>query len=603
MRYEQLRGVLVAAAMMGLLGCEPEPVRGPDPTPESDPVLVFRGVRVFDGSAMIASANVVVRGGVIEAVGPDVAIPSGPNVEVLAGEGRTLLPGLIDAHTHSAHERFLAEAVALGVTTELDMFSDPKSIAGLKQRVAAEQTPTLADLRSAGIGATVPKGHGTQFGLPVPTIERPEDAKAFVGTRIAEGSDYIKLIYDDGSAYGVTIPTLDRPTLDALVRVAHERGKLAVAHIGSLEGARGAIEAGVDGLAHLFVGPKVDPGFGALVAKHGAFVVPTLSVLWGPCDGSGGKRAASDERLSAYLFADDVQTLKAPISAKPPSCDIPRETLAQLRAAHVPILAGTDAPNDGTAHGASLHEELLLLVELGLSPSEALTAATAAPAKAFRLEDRGRIAPGLRADLVLVQGDPTSDITATRAIEGVWMRGRKVDREAHRARVHEATPTVRALPSLVSDFEKDLSGWIASDDTEAGGSSTAQIARIASGTNNSSGALEVHGQVRSPQLPFAWAGAMFYPGSSARAPADLSAKRKMRFSARGHAQTYRLLFFSKRGGGAPFGTTFEVGKDWRSYEFELAKLGGPLDDVTAILFAAGPWQGEFTLDLDDVRLE
>ena len=78
--------------------------------------------------------------------------------------------------------------------------------------------------------------------------------------------------------------------------------------------------------------------------------------------------------------------------------------------------AGTDAPNSGTAHGASLHGELQLLVEAGLTPTEALAAATSAPAAAFHLTDRGRIAPGLRADLVLVEGDPTADILQTRAI-------------------------------------------------------------------------------------------------------------------------------------------------------------------------------------------
>lgn len=593
--------------------CNPDPVRGPEPVPvTSGPVLVFRGVRVFDGVRTIASATVVVRGGVIDAVGADVPEPSGAGVEVIDGTGRTLLPGLIDAHTHSALPRFLEEALVLGVTTELDMFSDPSAIADLKRQIAAEQTPTLADVRSAGFGATVPGGHGTQFGRPTPTVERPEDATGFVDARIAEGSDYLKLIYDDGSAHGFTMPTLNRPTLDALVGAAHSRKKIAVAHIGSLSEARGALEAGVDGLAHLFVGPTVDPQFGALVAKHGAFVVPTLSVLWGPCDGTWGRRAASDERLSAYLFPEDLRTLMASGGAASP-CEIPRETIAQLRAAKVPILAGTDAPNDGTAHGASLHEELLLLVELGLTPAEALTAATAAPAAAFRLDDRGRIARGKRADLVLVEGDPTVDIRASRAIEGVWSAGRKVDREAHLRRVRVAglsapsTPKL-ALPDLVSDFEKGLTtsfgaGWVASTDVEAGGASSAELSRVGAGANNSKGALVASGTVRSPELPFAWAGAMFYPGTSARAPADLSGKRKIRFSARGQAQTYRLLFFAKKTGGTPFGTTFDVSKEWRSYEFELASLGGSLDDVTAILFAAGPWQGAFRLELDDVRIE
>ena len=107
------------------------------------------------------------------------------------------------------------------------------------------------------------------------------------------------------------------------------------------------------------------------------------------------------------------------------------EAVRVLRAAGVVILAGTDAPNPGTAQGASLHGELELLVEAGLTPAEALRAATSAPAGVFGLKDRGRLAPGLRADLVLVDGDPSQDIRATRAIVGIWKAGLAVERRVH----------------------------------------------------------------------------------------------------------------------------------------------------------------------------
>src|SRR5437764_1217104 len=95
----------------------------------------------------------------------------------------------------------------------------------------------------------------------------------------------------------------------------------------------------------------------------------------------------------------------------------------------VPILTGTDAGNPGTAPGASLHGELEYLVEAGLTPFQALVTATSATATAFRLPDRGRIAPGLRADLVLVNGDPTGDIRATRDIHEIWKAGVPLDRQ------------------------------------------------------------------------------------------------------------------------------------------------------------------------------
>ena len=104
------------------------------------------------------------------------------------------------------------------------------------------------------------------------------------------------------------------------------------------------------------------------------------------------------------------------------------EAVRQLRAARVPILAGSDAPNPGTTHGASLHREMEMLVAAGLKPVEALAAATSAPAKAFGLADRGRIVRGLRADLVLVKGHPGQDVTATRDIVRIWKAGRPVER-------------------------------------------------------------------------------------------------------------------------------------------------------------------------------
>jgi adenine deaminase len=111
---------------------------------------------------------------------------------------------------------------------------------------------------------------------------------------------------------------------------------------------------------------------------------------------------------------------------------------AEVRAAlelGLPVLAGSDAPVPGTTHGASLHQELAQLVEAGLSPTQALMAATSAPADAFHLGDRGRIAPGLRADLLLVEGDPTREIGDTGRVVAVWREGAPFDRQAYRERL------------------------------------------------------------------------------------------------------------------------------------------------------------------------
>lgn len=125
----------------------------------------------------------------------------------------------------------------------------------------------------------------------------------------------------------------------------------------------------------------------------------------------------------------------------------------------MPILAGTDAPNPGTAHGATLHRELELLVRAGLSPLAALQAATSLPAAAFALRDRGRIAPGLRADLVLVDGDPTHDVLATRAIVAIWKLGQRVNREHDRHPPERRRSPLLALAAAVVLAVLVAVGW------------------------------------------------------------------------------------------------------------------------------------------------
>jgi imidazolonepropionase-like amidohydrolase len=120
--------------------------------------------------------------------------------------------------------------------------------------------------------------------------------------------------------------------------------------------------------------------------------------------------------------------LEMPPPSSKRSCEAAPQALRQLVAAGVPVLVGTDTPFPGTTYGASLHRELEHLVEAGLTPTAALAAATSATARAFRMSDRGRIRPGLRADLILVDGDPSTEIRATRNIVAIWKQGVRVQR-------------------------------------------------------------------------------------------------------------------------------------------------------------------------------
>ena len=432
---------LVALALLGFFLALPEP--GDERVAPPAEGFVVRDVRVFDGEQLLPRATVVVRAGRIAAVKADPTTASTDDtagLPVIDGTGLTLLPGLIDAHVH-VWGNALAETLNFGVTTVLDMFSEPVAAQNLRRTRDALSPRAHADLFSAGYLATAPGGHGTQFGLPVPTLTTPAEAPAWVDARLAEGSDYIKIVYEprDANGLGPPFPSIDRDTLAALVQATQARGRLAVVHVSRRTPALDVAAAGADGLVHVPADRVRDDGLARQLRERGMFVTPTLAVLAslagrGP-DGTPteGERLAADPALRPFLTPDQRQGLGRSFGSRVSAFQFEAAlaTVAELHAAGVELMAGSDAPNPGTAHGASLHHELELLVRAGLTPTEALRAATATPARRFGLSDRGRIAPGQRADLLLVRGDPTADITATRQIERVWKNGAPVQRQRY----------------------------------------------------------------------------------------------------------------------------------------------------------------------------
>lgn len=569
-------------------------------------VTAVTGVRLFDGEKVVPRATVVFSSaGTILAAGPGVEAPAG--AEIVDGTGRTLLPGLIDCHTH-AFPGTLERALVFGVTTELDMFSAQSWAAAMRRAQAEGKAHDRADLFSAGTLATAAGGHGTQFGLPIPTLAKASEADEWVAARVAEGSDYIKAVAEDGSLYGATLPTLDRDTLAAVIAAAKKRGKLAVVHVSTVARGREAIESGASGLAHLFHDQAADEALARLAAERGTFVVPTLVVLQSATGQPGGASLAKDARLAPFLTAQEITGLR---QAFPRRRELPMgpafESVRRLKAAGVSILAGSDAPNPGTAHGAALHRELELLVEAGLTPSEALAAATSVPARVFELADRGRVAPGLAADLLLVEGDPTADVTATRAISRVWKRGHAAARLAQ-----EARPTEAAAPKLesglVSDFDHGAltaaigSGWVPSTDERMGGASTVQLAVTPGGAGGSAGALTISGETR-PGFPYPWAGALYFPGYQPMAPVDASTARELVFWARGEGGPYRVMVFSGELARVPVEQSFETGGEWREVVIPLASFGGlDVKTLKGILWSAGMSHGPFKLEIDSVSL-
>ncbi|ONI76438.1 imidazolonepropionase [Actinosynnema sp. ALI-1.44] len=397
-------------------------------------VTAITGAQVFDGEKAIGVRTVVIDGGRIRQVGGEP--PAG--ADVVDGRGATLLPGLIDAHVHSAPGS-LALALRFGVTTELEM--QGTNTRANRGHISADDS--VADVRSAGFGITPPGGHPSElipdgFRPPwqqptvppvLPFATTPHQAAAFVPQLLAGGSDYIKFMIDDGSVEGHPgLPMLDQATLDAGVAEARKYGALTVAHALTLDATRMAVDAGVDGLAHVFMDRPHTKEIVDLIAGAGMFVVPCVC-LNASMMGIGGGELADDPRVAGRLDAKWDETLRSSYNRYPQGkLEDVHDTVRALADAGVDILAGTDSSMaetffGGVAHGASLHHELQYLVTAGLTPQQALRAATATTARRFGLSDRGRVAEGLRADLLLVDGDPTTNIGDTLNTRVIWRRG------------------------------------------------------------------------------------------------------------------------------------------------------------------------------------
>ncbi|ADB34964.1 amidohydrolase [Kribbella flavida DSM 17836] len=382
-------------------------------------------MRIFDGRRVLPGRHsILVLAGRIVATGK-FSVPSG--VAVHDGRGRTLLPGLIDSHVHT-FDGSRTDALRFGVTTELEMFGSPAGLIESRRRRRSLRPTTCSDLWSAGNGVTVPGGHPLGTDWEFPRVEPGTDLDAYVRDRLAEGSDFVKLVYEPGNPPERPLPTLTAAQVRAIIAATHRRGRIAVAHVEKLRLFVDTVRFGADGIVHAPYDAVATAGDVRAVRSSGAFVVPTLSVVdWG----AGAKSLLADQRVTKWLSGTQRYLLEQEPPERPGRPDYlgnASATVGRLHAAGVPILAGTDAPVRANVSGPSLFTELEHLVRAGLSPTAALTAATAGPADHFRLGDRGRIAPGRRADLLLVDGNPAQDITALRALHSIWKNGHPVDR-------------------------------------------------------------------------------------------------------------------------------------------------------------------------------
>jgi len=390
--------------------------------------------RVFDGENLQSGWRVVVRGEKIEAAGPASAVVAPPGAERLVLASQTLLPGLIEAHSHvllhaydeaSWNDQVLKEPRSLrvaratnhlrdtllaGFTTIRDLGTEGAAYddVGLKQ--AVEQGilvgPRMLITTRAIVatGSYGPKGFDPEWDVPLGA--EPADADDLVRVtrdQIGKGADWIKVYADyRWGAKGESMPTFSVEELRRIVETASSSGRSVVAHAGTAEGMRRAVEAGIETIEHGYGGT---PEVFRLMAERGVCLCPTL---------------AATDAISGYAG------WKKGIEA-----DLPRvlETKASFRAAldaGVAICSGSDV---GVFPHGDNARELELMVEYGMSPEAALEAATSVNARALHLEGEvGRVRSGLLADLIAVEGDPTSDISSLRKIVLV-MKGGKIYRD------------------------------------------------------------------------------------------------------------------------------------------------------------------------------
>ncbi|HEX9579152.1 MAG TPA: amidohydrolase family protein [Myxococcales bacterium] len=422
-------------------------------------VVVLRGATLIDGTGKPpqAAAVLVIDGDHIAAAGAagKVKIPKGARVVDVSG--RTIIPGLINAHGHvglvaggknsaDAYTREnvqaqLAQYQQYGVTAVLTLGLNRDLVYTMRDEQRRGELGG-ASLFTAGRGIGVPDA-----APPVPVapdqVYRPksaEEAAADVRETAAHHPDFLKLWVDD--VYG-KFPKMQPAVFKAAIEEAHKNGIKVASHVFYLEDAKALITDGVDALAHSIRDRPVDAAIIELMKKRGTFYVSTFTVDESSFRFADEPALLDDPFLAGALSPEALQQFRSEEYRKKVSADpnLPRiraalatgmGNLKALQAAGVKIAFGTDSgANPARIAGWAEHHELEMMVKAGLSPMDAIVAATRGSATMLGAKDRGTLEKGKRADLLVLAADPLEEIRNTRKMVSIWHGGREVQPRVH----------------------------------------------------------------------------------------------------------------------------------------------------------------------------
>lgn len=467
----------VGAAVLVLLGgCA-----GPPPPPLVT-VAASRGAVVFEHAGVLdvrsgevrANQDVLVRDGLIAEVGASGSFAIPVEAARIDGRGATLIPGLVDSHGHVANgsappwmgefpdpDRNLQAYLFAGVTTVLDPADLAPDAFERRDAVRSGALPG-PNIYAAGPMLTSVGGHPLPVldelapwwirwylrSHAVRPLESDEDVNAAIRELAEARADFVKIAVD---RIPQAAPRLEQALASAVVAAAHERGLRVVAHVGTLDDTLVAGNAGVDAFMHMVYKEPLDAAGAANIAAFGKPVVATMGVF--ESYALLGRRERKPTPLERETVAPAIlaafDRIPGGAVSKPfqeyfellhSNREAWRQNIRFLRMAGTTILVGSDCQS-GVFPGAGLHREMALLVEAGMTPAEVLKAATLDAAGFLEKTDDpsfGTVAPGKRADLVLVEDNPVFDITATERIRIVMKDGIVLDRHPLAAAAAEA---------------------------------------------------------------------------------------------------------------------------------------------------------------------